>query len=159
MPAHRIPPEVLAAGQPVHSLFPRDRRPALTARLVARVRAHAYDRRLSVGVPSAPGSSLRAHRDRLISRRERRAVASTLRRCVEESLSPTVSLRIALDADGIRAASDLMGRIAGRLESAGPVGERGMARLRLLLSDGVGPLYRYGRGDLRGRLGAALAAL
>ena len=34
-----------------------------------------------------------------------------------------------------------------------------MARLRQVLSDGAGPLYRYGRGDLGGRLGAALAAL
>jgi hypothetical protein len=28
-----------------------------------------------------------------------------------------------------------------------------------LLSDGTGPLYWHGRGDLTGRLGAALAAL
>jgi hypothetical protein len=35
----------------------------------------------------------------------------------------------------------------------------GVARLRQLLSDGCGPLYRYGRGDLEGRLGAALAAM
>ena len=46
-----------------------------------------------------------------------------------------------------------------RLQSPRPVSARGMARLRLLLSDGVGPLYQFGRGDLAGRLGAALAAL
>lgn len=159
MPVHPIPSEVLAAAQSVRTAFPRDRRPALTARVIARLRAHAYDCRLSVGVPSAPGSPLRAHRDRVVSRRERRAIASALRRCVEESLSPTVSLRIALDAEAIRAATDLIDRIAERLECAEPVCERGVARLRLLLSDGVGPLYRHGRGDLRGRLGAALAAL
>jgi hypothetical protein len=34
-----------------------------------------------------------------------------------------------------------------------------MARLRVLLSDGAGPLYMSGRGDLVERLGAALAAL
>ena len=34
-----------------------------------------------------------------------------------------------------------------------------MARLRQILADGSGPLYRFGRGDLNGRLGAALAAL
>jgi hypothetical protein len=34
-----------------------------------------------------------------------------------------------------------------------------MARLRRVLSDGSGPFYWYGKGDLRGRLGAALAAL
>lgn len=41
-----------------------------------------------------------------------------------------------------------------------PTGDTaGVARLRLLLADGAGPMYRYGRGDLEGRLGAALAAL
>jgi hypothetical protein len=34
-----------------------------------------------------------------------------------------------------------------------------MARLRVVLSDGCGPLYQFGRGDLSGRLGAALAEL
>jgi len=46
-----------------------------------------------------------------------------------------------------------------RLHSPRPVSARGMARLRAILSDGCGHMYRYGRGDLRGRLGAALAAL
>jgi hypothetical protein len=46
-----------------------------------------------------------------------------------------------------------------RLHSPRPVAARGMARLRQLMSDGTGPMYRYGRGDLEGRLGAALAAL
>jgi hypothetical protein len=35
----------------------------------------------------------------------------------------------------------------------------GMAHLRLLLSDGAGPFYQFGRGDLSERLGAALAKL
>jgi hypothetical protein len=39
------------------------------------------------------------------------------------------------------------------------VSARGMARLRVVLSDGCGPMYESGRGDLSGRLGAALAAL
>jgi hypothetical protein len=34
-----------------------------------------------------------------------------------------------------------------------------MARLRVVLADGCGPMYQYGLGDLSGRLGAALAAL
>ena len=46
-----------------------------------------------------------------------------------------------------------------RLHSPRPVSARGMARLRVVLSDGCGPLYRFGRGDLNGRLGAALAEL
>lgn len=159
MPVQRIPLDVLTAVQSVRSPLRRDRRPALPARLVARVRAHTYDRRLAVGVPSTPGTPLRAHRDRLLSPRERRVIATALRRCAEEPVSPAVSLRVALNADAIRATSDLIDLIAERLDSAAPVCERGMARLRLLLSDGMGPMYRCGRGDLRGRLGAALAEL
>jgi hypothetical protein len=62
-------------------------------------------------------------------------------------------------ATNIAAAEDLIDRITLRLHSPRPVSARGMARLRRLLSDGGGPLYKYGKGDLGGRLGAALAEL
>ncbi len=159
MPAHRlpaIPAEVLQTRRPVQ---PGARRPSLPARLVGRLRARTCDRQLSVGMPPAASNVLRAHRDRLLSSRERRAVADTLRGTVDDALAGTVSMRVPLDAPGILAAADLIDRIASLLESPDPVCERGVARLRLLLSDGAGPLYRHGHGDLRGRLGAALAAL
>ena len=57
------------------------------------------------------------------------------------------------------AAADLIDTVTLRLHSPRPVDARGMARLRLLLSDGTGPLYVAGRGDLIGSLRAALAAL
>jgi hypothetical protein len=59
----------------------------------------------------------------------------------------------------IAAAEDLIDTITLRLHSPRTVSARGMARLRLVRSDGGGPMYRFGRGDLRGRLGAALAEL
>jgi hypothetical protein len=46
-----------------------------------------------------------------------------------------------------------------RLHSPRQVTARGMALLRILLADGGGPLYRYGRGDLYGKLTAAFTAL
>ena len=46
-----------------------------------------------------------------------------------------------------------------RLHSPRHVSATGMARLRLLLSDGCGPMYEWGRGDLGDRLRAAAAAL
>jgi hypothetical protein len=46
-----------------------------------------------------------------------------------------------------------------RLDSRDPIKPHGMAALRLLLSDGAGPFYQFGRGDLSERLGAALAKL
>jgi hypothetical protein len=45
------------------------------------------------------------------------------------------------------------------LHSPRPVRARGVARLRLLLSDGTGPLYRSGRGSLAAELRGVLAAL
>jgi hypothetical protein len=70
-----------------------------------------------------------------------------------------MSSRVGLHTTNIEAAEDVIDAITLRLHSPRPVSARGMARLRVTLSDGCGPMYRYGRGDLRGRLGAALAAL
>lgn len=119
----------------------------LRARLIARLRASSLDRQLAVGVAPAAGSALAAHRARIVAPPERHAVARTLSESMQEA--------------GHRGtlAEDLSERLIQRLYAPGPVCERGMARLRLLLSDGSGPLYRCGRGDLSGRLGAALAEL
>ncbi|ORB29839.1 hypothetical protein BST38_13455 [Mycolicibacterium parafortuitum] len=131
----------------------------LFARFDARLRAGIYDRQLSVGVAPEPGSPLAAHRARLTSPAERMAIAGTLRRCVRDARQGTSASRIPVDVANVVAAEGLIERIVGRLLAPHPVGDRGVARLRLVLADGSGPLYRGGRGDLAGRLGAALAAL
>lgn len=118
----------------------------LRARLIARLRASSLDRQLAVGVAPAAGSALAAHRARIVAPPERHAVARTLSESMQAGHGGTL-------------AEDLIERLIQRLYAPGPVCERGMARLRLLLSDGSGPLYRCGRGDLSGRLGAALAEL
>jgi hypothetical protein len=59
----------------------------------------------------------------------------------------------------IASAEALIDEVTLRLHAPRPVSARGMARLRQLLSNGTSPLFRHGRGDLAGRLGAALAAL
>jgi hypothetical protein len=70
-----------------------------------------------------------------------------------------MSSRVPVHEDNITEAEDLIDAITLRLHSPRPVSARGMARLRQVLSDGRGPLYQFGRGDLKGRLGAALAEL
>ena len=159
MPDRKIAPEDLHIAGPG---CPRDPRPSLTARLTARVRAGSYDRLLSVGVTPEPGSPLAAHCARLTSRTERHAIARSLRRAVREVHEPTAttwSSRIPPNVPNITAAEELIDRVTQRLHSPRSISARGMARLRLVLSDGAGPLYRFGRGDLPGRLGAALAEL
>ena len=159
MPNHKISPDVLHVAAHV---VPRDQRPSLIARLTARVRADRYDRLLSVGVTPEPGSPLAAHRARLTSTAERHAIASSLQQVVRDAYDhiPTASSsRIPLHVPNVTAAEELIDRVTQRLHSPRSISAVGMARLRLVLSDGAGPLYRYGRGDLPGRLGAALAEL
>ncbi|MGE2692717.1 hypothetical protein [Mycolicibacterium pulveris] len=133
----------------------------LAARLTARLRAAKFDRLIAVGVSAPEGSALAVHYARLTSARERAAVARSLRNAVRDARSGglLMSSRLPMHVPNISAAEELIETVARRLESPQPVGARGMARLRELVADGSGPLYRFGRGDLTGRLGAALAEL
>lgn len=136
-------------------------RPSVAARLVARARAGHFDRLIAVGVPAPADGAQAVHEARLRSPAEREAIARSLRRTVADARGRglLLSSRLPLHVPNITAAADLIEAVAMRLHSPRPVHARGMARLRQILSDGSGPLCRYGRGDLRGRLGAALAAL
>lgn len=136
--------------------------PSLRARVAARLRANAFDRRAAVGGVVAPADGAYAvHCARLTSTAEREAMAKALRRVVRDARGhgPLMSSRVPLHVLNIAAAEELIDEITLRLHSPRPVGMRGMARLRILLADGTGPVYRYGRGDLAGRLRAALAEL
>jgi hypothetical protein len=162
MSENRISIGFLSAAQ-IHDAMLRHEapRPAFSARLLARLFAAKYDRMLAVGVPASPGSALAVHAQRLTSVDEREAIAHALRRSVEDACNrdARVSSRVPLNIPNITAARDRIDQVTLRLHSPRPVTARGIARLRVLLSDGTGPMYRYGRGDLEGRLGAALAAL
>jgi hypothetical protein len=70
-----------------------------------------------------------------------------------------MAARIAPHRRNVLAAEDLIDTVTLWLHSPRPVSPCGMARLRRLLSDGEGPLYQHGKGDLDGRLCAALAVL
>jgi hypothetical protein len=134
---------------------------SLSARVSARLFAGRYDRMLSVGAVPSEGSALAVHAQRLTSVDEREAIARSLRRSVDDARDrfARVSSRVPLNIPNITASEDRIDEVTLRLHSPRPVSARGMARLRVLLADGTGPMYRYGRGDLEGRLGAALAAL
>ena len=136
-------------------------RTSIRARLTARLHAGRFDRMLAVGMRGPVGSALAVHAQRLISRAEREAIARSLRRAVHESHQGRTapSSRVPLHRARIVAAAELIDDVALLLQSADPVSARGVARVRQLLSDGRGPLYRDGTGDLAGRMGAALAAM
>ncbi|MGV9801267.1 hypothetical protein ACWDTP_24800 [Mycobacterium sp. NPDC003449] len=136
-------------------------RPSIRARLVARTRAGRLDAMLAVGAPTPPGSPIAARAARLTSARERVAIARALHRALSDATDERMLLnsRIPLHRKNIASAEPVMEAIMLRLHSPQPVTARGMARLSRVLSDGLGPLYAFGHGDLPGRLGAALAAL
>jgi hypothetical protein len=135
-------------------------RASLVARVIARLRADKFDDQLAVGVPAPVGSALAVHQARLTSTAEREAIARSLRVAVRDAHAKVAfSSRIPVHPRNVAAAEELIDRITLRLHSPRPVRARGMARLRRVLSDGAGPLYWYGKGDLTGRLGAALAEL
>jgi hypothetical protein len=136
-------------------------RASLAAHLIARLRAGKFDRMLSVGAPVPAGSALAVHAARVTSVSEREAVARALREAVHDAHrgSPVICARIPVHRANVLAAEHLIDDVTLRLHAPRPVSACGMARLRNVLSDGLGPLYQYGRGDLTGRLGAALAEL
>jgi len=160
MPNNRISPDFLSTAGDVLRRTGTSR-PSLAARVTARLRAYQFDRQLAVGVPAPAGSALAVHQSRLTSVAEREAIARTLRQAVHDAQPSTVAMssRLAVHPKNVAAAQDLIDTITLRLHSPRPVNARGMARLRVVLSDGRGPMYRFGRGDLSGRLGAALAEL
>jgi hypothetical protein len=134
--------------------------PPLT-RLRARLLASRYDRMLAVGVVGPRYSALEAHARRLVTVAEREVVARSFMECLREARQPLTAwtARSWTHRPNVLAAADLIDKATLRLHSPRPVDPRGMARLRLLLGDGTGPLYVLGGGDLSGRLQAALAAL
>ncbi|WP_319449061.1 MULTISPECIES: hypothetical protein [unclassified Mycobacterium] len=135
----------------------------LSARLFARLQPGRFDRLVAENELLPLGHAVTAHAQRIISTPERQALARTLRRSIREAHGRTannaLTARVRLHEANVRAAEALIDALALRLDSPHPITPHGMAALRLLLSDGAGPFYQFGRGDLSERLGAVLAKL
>lgn len=135
--------------------------PGWQARLGARLFAARYDRDVEAGLSPAPGTALAVHHQRLKEPREREQLACALRLVLKDAaegsaaLNPRVPVRVA----AVRHASDVIELVIQRLADPPSVRVRGMARLRLLLADGRGPLYRAGPGSLNAAVRGVLAAL
>lgn len=126
-------------------------------RLKARFRAHRCDTALECRLAAPAGSTLACHAARITGFEERRQLARSLRSTLRRSTGLTAAVPV--DRAAVAANSGLIEQVALRLHAATPVRPRGVARLRLLLSDGRGPLYRPGGGSLAAQLRGVLAAL
>jgi hypothetical protein len=120
-----------------------------TVRVRARVCARQLDRALAEGVSpdSSADLSVRAHD--LIGSRVRHMLAQTIRRLVQEAsypLRPT-HFSVPVCRSKVRRSRRTLEDLADRLVSGEPLDARGVAQLRLLLSDGAGPLYDHQSAD------------
>jgi hypothetical protein len=134
---------------------------SVVPRAIAQLFATWFDKQIAAGVAPEPGSALAAHVARLASAGERRKLAETLQHSVSETYSghAPVSARIAVDRSGVAAAVGVIDQVVLRLLGPRPVSAHGVARLRLLLSDGGGPMYHSAGGDLGAELRVVLTQL
>jgi thiamine pyrophosphate-dependent acetolactate synthase large subunit-like protein len=161
MSKHDVPPDRMIEPPATTAACARVRAPIL-ARISAVLRPTRLDRILAVSMYAPAGTALAVHAARVTSAAHREELARVLRRALNEArLGPSLPMcgRIPIDHNNVLAAEELIDRLTLRLHSPRPVSARGMSRLRLLLSDGAGPLYHFGRGDLDSRLRVVLAAL
>ena len=151
---------VLLFDQSSGRLSPR--RAGLWTHMRALLTAGRLDRTLALGVPPEVSVELALRSESLVRPSHRRKVASSLRlllAAVDRS-HPAPRFAVPLCREQIEeAAADMRALIDG-LVASGPVAAQGVARVRLLLGDGCGPLYNRASGDsVRQRVKEAILAL
>ena len=129
----------------------------------ARLFAARYDQQIERGVTVAAGTPLAEHYVRLASRRERQDMAEALtvllgdaRRMPREG---GATMRVPIRTAAVRQSAEVVEDVLARLLGPLPVHARGMARLRILLTDGRSPVYRSGHGTFAAAMRGVLAAM
>jgi hypothetical protein len=131
-------------------------------RVVARLRAGWLDRELAAGVAPETDAALALRAQRLIGPGPRRALGRQVERLVRDahSVGHWVVAPIPPRRREVLDASDDLNALADRLLAPDPVAVRGVAQVRVLLSDGSGPLYFFGASErLRSAVRRALRSL
>jgi hypothetical protein len=127
----------------------------LRERLRVRLGTTRFDEQLAAGASPESNSILALHAARLYGPTERRRLAMGLRTVVRAARRPRRT-PVPIEREGVRLALDQLEEVVARLESAGPMDVSSIARVRCLLEDGAGPLYRR---STPGRLQRELAAV
>lgn len=133
----------------------------LRDRIVARLHAGTLDRALAAGASPESSVPLAVHACHLCEPTQRLALAHTLARIARLATAPpTTRFKTPISRAAVRRCDTELQAVVERLAASRPVGVRGVARLRLLLSDGTGSLYGSSSpGRLRHDLVAALESL
>jgi hypothetical protein len=117
----------------------------LRERLRARVMSYSLDRALAAGVPEDSSPALELRAQRLTNASAATELGGQLRRIITEAHEPgPPSMRIRPCTEQVLAVEEDLRRLASRLQSPRPATAGGIARVRLLLIDGTGPLYHSG---------------
>jgi len=135
----------------------------LRDRLATRLRARSLDRALAAGAAPEDDAALALRAQMLVRACVREELAVALRSLLRDARTPNrapIHTRAPLARAQVVEAEPELARLASRLQAVGPVEPRGVAQVRILLTDGTGPLYAGApRQDLRAAVLGALAAL
>jgi hypothetical protein len=132
-------------------------------RLAARLLAARLDRELAAGASPESSVLLALRAEYLVRPRIRRMLSASLQRILSEAVRPRQrpSSALPLCARGrVMAVEREFQELIGRLSAPCPVPACGVAKVRLLLTEGNGPLYLGGGSrDLRASILSAVDAL
>jgi hypothetical protein len=106
-----------------------------------------------VGAPP-PAAVLEERRAELVSRRERRTLAASVRRTLTNAQrAPRLSSQLPINRPAVRAERERLERLAALLADTDvPMPARGVARTHVLVTDPASPLYRGAVGELHRQL-------
>jgi hypothetical protein len=113
------------------------------------------DRFIAAGVGTPPPAAvLEERRAELLSRRERRTLAASVRRTLTNAqTAPRLSSQLPINRPAVRAERERLERLAALLADTDvPMAARGVARTHVLVTDPASPLYRGAPGELHREL-------
>jgi hypothetical protein len=161
-PGSDLPGSPRVASPPLHAGVPARRSHRAVLTWMAFTRAIQIDRDLAAGASSRPQEVLALRAKWITGRRCRLRLADGLVRVLSGGTEAGAALTAAVQPDrrAVLSSRVVLADLERRLRTPEPVGARGMAMLRLLLTEPDSPLYRAGdAGVLDGRLRDAAAAL
>lgn len=138
------------------------RRSRLPTRLWTYMHAASLDQALAAGASPDASAALSLRATQLIRASTRQSLARSLRWVIDSAIRPSLMRTpgVPICRRKILDSRELLLELAGRLASEEPVDARGVARVRLLLTGVIGPLYDDPcADDLKPVLNAALETL
>ena len=123
----------------------------LLLRVRGRWQRDALDEKLAYGADPSASAELALRASQLRSRKGRDEIATRIERVlteVSDQWPPTVTQAVPVHRGAVRDNARDIYAVTRRLHDDEPIDVRGAAMASRLISDGSGPLYRHGHGDL-----------